>query len=62
MPQDASGSAVSNIWLSSAAFATGRGHALIGRAVVTFCSWYAVIAIVRRGPVRGPSHPCEPCN
>jgi hypothetical protein len=29
---------------------------------VTFCSWYPVIAIVRRGPVRGPSHLREQCN
>jgi hypothetical protein len=39
-----------------------RGHALIGRAAVTFCSWHPVIAIVSRGPGRGPSHPCKRCN
>src|SRR5580698_415695 len=38
----------------SAAFAAGRGHALI-RTAVTFCSWHPVSATVRRGPVRGPS-------
>ena len=38
------------------------GYALIGGAAVTFCSWHPVITMVRRGPVRGPSHPCKLCN
>jgi mRNA interferase RelE/StbE len=32
------------------------------QSAVTFCSWHPVIAMVRRGPVRGPSHPCKRCN
>jgi hypothetical protein len=32
------------------------------RAAVTFCSWHSVIAMVARGPVRGPSHLCKWCN
>jgi hypothetical protein len=43
-------------------YATGRGHALIGRWAVTFRNWHPVVAMVRRGPVRGPSHPCKGCN
>ena len=31
-------------------------------AAVTFCDRHPVVAIVRRGPVRGPSHLCERCN
>jgi hypothetical protein len=31
-------------------------------SAVTFCSWHPVTATVRRGPVRGPSHPCKRCN
>ena len=27
-------------------YATGRGHALIGRKAVTFCSWHPVAALV----------------
>jgi hypothetical protein len=26
-------------------YATGRGHALTGRAAVTFCSWYPVMSM-----------------
>jgi hypothetical protein len=26
-------------------------------SALTFCSWHTVIAMVGRGPVRGPSHP-----
>jgi hypothetical protein len=31
-------------------------------SAVTFCSWHPVIAMVKRGPVRGPSHPCKQRN
>jgi hypothetical protein len=31
-------------------------------SAVTFCIWHPHIAMVRRGPVRGPSHPCKRCN
>jgi len=31
-------------------------------SAVTFCSWIPVIALARRGPVRGPSYPCMQCN
>jgi hypothetical protein len=41
---------------------TDVNHAPTGRAAVTFCSWHPVTAMVRRGPVRGPSHPCKRCN
>ena len=40
-----SGSAVSIVWLSSGGLMPPGGHALIGRAAVTFCSWYLVIAM-----------------
>src|SRR6516165_9191236 len=39
-----------------------RVRAPTGRAAVTFCSWHPMAAMVRRGPVRGPSHPCKRCN
>jgi hypothetical protein len=35
---------------------------LAGWAAVTFCSRHSVIAMVGRGPVRGPSHMCKWCN
>ena len=31
-------------------------------SAVTFCSWHTVVALARRGPVRGPSHLCRRCN
>src|ERR1051326_3770244 len=31
-------------------------------SAVTFCSWHPAIALVRRGPVRGPRHSCKRCN
>jgi hypothetical protein len=31
-------------------------------SAVTFCSWIPVIALARRGPVRGPSHQGKRCN
>jgi hypothetical protein len=43
-------------------YATGRGPVLIGSEAITFCSLQTVIAMVRRGPVRGPSHPRKRCD
>ena len=31
-------------------------------SAVTFCIWHPVVALERRGPVRGPSHLCKRCN
>jgi len=31
-------------------------------SAVTFCIWHPVVALARRGPVRGPSHLCKRCN
>ena len=39
-----------------------RARARADRAAVTFCSWHPVIAVVGRGPVRGPGRPCKRCN
>jgi hypothetical protein len=39
-----------------------RGPGISSLSATTFCSWHLVIVMVKRGPLRGPSHSCKRCN
>jgi hypothetical protein len=49
-------------WSRSTTSPACRSPGISTRQSVTFRSWHPVIGMVRRGPVRGPSHPCKRCD